>query len=538
MTANQIKVRRKSLPATRQKSRYLAIGAWAIIFAAAAISIWAFSGGFNAPSQSPEAVVETQQIRSVIRVPAGGDLQAAINRARGGDTVELQAGATYYGRINLPVKQTADFITIQSSAAAKLPENRRVSPSDAKLMAKIATRGAGEPAVSAEYGAHHYRFVGIEFAPGSSDYIYNLILFGAGEAKVADVPRDLEIDRCYLHPFKTGGVTRRAVALNSANTIIKNSYFEGFAFPGEETQAIGGWTGTKNAKIINNYIEAGAENILIGGSDPVSADLVPSDIEIRNNLLFKPPEWTPKNTVKTLFEIKNGRRIQLTGNVLENSPTGSAFRITVRNQDGAAPFSTIEDVLIKDNIIANAAQGINILGKDDTFPSQTLKRLQIVNNIFYKIEPTNPETNSYFVQIADGEDVLIANNTVFQTGNLTTFYGVMPRNFVFRDNIVGHGEYGIHGHSNIKSPLGQRFFRNNVIVNNKQVGAGDTSFPAGNFWINSFGDVGFVDLNGKNFRLAAPSRFKGKGADKTDIGANVENIAATMPEELFKRILR
>ena len=94
--------------------------------------------------------------------------------------------------------------------------------------------------------------LGIEFTASNADYIYNLVLFGNGE-KVSSLPHDLEIDRSYLRPYETG-VVRRGVALNSASTTIKNSYIEGFGFAGEETQGICGWTGTRNVKIINNYI--------------------------------------------------------------------------------------------------------------------------------------------------------------------------------------------------------------------------------------------------------------------------------------------
>ena len=99
------------------------------------------------------------------------------------------------------------------------------------------------PAVSAANGAHHYRFVGIEFAAGSGEYIFNLVLFGNNETMPDRVPHDLEIDRSYLHPFRTG-IVRRGIAVNSANTTIRNSYIEGFAFENEETQGICGWTGS------------------------------------------------------------------------------------------------------------------------------------------------------------------------------------------------------------------------------------------------------------------------------------------------------
>src|ERR1700758_2516910 len=58
-----------------------------------------------------------------------------------------------------------------------------------------------------------------------------------------------------------------------------------------DTQAIAGGAGDDPMgpfKIVNNFLEAGAECILLGGSD---ATMTPSDIEIRRNHLFKPMIW-------------------------------------------------------------------------------------------------------------------------------------------------------------------------------------------------------------------------------------------------------
>ena len=41
----------------------------------------------------------------------------------------------------------------------------------------------------------------------------------------------------------------------------------------------------------NNYLEAAGENVLFGGTDPTVTNLVPSDILLRRNHLFKPFEW-------------------------------------------------------------------------------------------------------------------------------------------------------------------------------------------------------------------------------------------------------
>lgn len=541
MSANQIRVRRKETIKPKRKWMNVALAASIILLgAAAAFAVIKFSN--NLVFFSPPLEITAEANRKIIRVPAGGDLQAAIEKANGGDVIELEAGATYYGKINLPVKQISDFITIQTSAARKLPADRRVSPAQSNLMAKIVTRGKGEPAVSAELGAHHYRFVGIEFASVSDDYIYNLILFGAGIKNLSEVPHDLEIDRCYIRSLKTG-VTRRGVAANSANTTIKNSYFEGFAYPQEETQAISAWTGTKNLKIINNYVEAGAENILIGGSDPASADLIPSDVEIRGNLLVKLAEWRGKATLKTLFEIKNGKRVRFIGNFLENNYVGSAFRVTVRNEEGGAPFSTIEDALISDNIIKGAGDGVNILGRDDMQKSGVLNGLKIVNNLWLDLDAGRFEGDGYFVQIRDGRNIEIAHNTVFQNGLIIKAYGTPTSNFVFRDNIVAYNKYGVaafdflDGSAATKQYFSQ-ILKNNLIVNNQTIAPGNFYIPAGNFKLNDYAEVGFADFSGKNFRLAVGSRFKGKATNKADIGCDIESLLSKMPKEFYERILK
>ncbi|HEX3102014.1 MAG TPA: right-handed parallel beta-helix repeat-containing protein [Pyrinomonadaceae bacterium] len=513
MSANlpNVRAKRRDAPRRAGVSVWMFVAGILLFAVAATLGFDLYSGKLGIIGPRFE-IVQNGAAR-IIKVPPGGNVQAALEQANSGDIVELQAGAVYFGEIKLPNKPLADFVTIQSSAAASLLPDKRVGPNQASSMAKIESRGGGKPAVSAANGANHYRFVGIEFTAGNAEYNYNLILFGNGEPE-AKLPHDLEIDRSYLHPFKTG-VVRRGIALNSANTNVKNSYIEGFGYPSEEAQGIAGWTGTRNIKIINNYIEGGAENILFGGSDPTSADLIPSDIEIRGNHLRKPREWNGKAALKTLFELKNAKRVQFTGNYLEDNWAGPAFRITIRNQDGAAPFSTIEDVLISNNIINRAADGINILGKDDTHPSQTLKHLRIENNLFLGVNGGGEYDGSgYFFQIADGEDITIVNNTVFNNGNVAKFHDAPPRGLIVRDNLVGHGDYGIHGIDN-RSADSRSIFQGNIFMNINRVPPSDYAFPSGNSIVGGMNDIGFINVAGNDYRLSTGSKFKGKGCDFT-----------------------
>lgn len=525
MAMNPVRVKSKAAPRPKRRLRilpWIAAASALLVLAALPFGYDYYSGKLGILLPQP-VVTETAQGR-VIKVPPGGNLQGALERAQSGDVIELQAGAVYAGQIDLPNKPLTDFVTIRSSAAADLPADQRVKPSQRSSMATITSGMAGRAAVMAANGAHHYRFVGIEFTSSGSIFNYGVVVLGGGEKRPENVPHTIEIDRSYIHPHKPGR-SRRGIALNSADTTIKNSYIEGFAGAGEETQGICGWTGTRNVTILNNYIEGGAENILFGGADPANAELIPTEIQIRQNHLNKPADWVKGVTVKTIFELKNAKKVQFTGNLLTNNWEGSAFRITVRNQDGAAPFSTIEDVTIRDNIIKGSGDGFNILGTDDTYDSQMLKRLEIVNNLLLDIGEREFSGRGYFIQVASGEGILIANNTVFNQGNIAIFHRDPPRAFEFRDNIVGHGEYGIHGLTDIRSAESARLFRNNVIVNNRSVLPSDMSFPTGNLLVPGYDSVGFINLADNDLRLSGSSKFK-------DIGCDFQRI----PEEIRNRI--
>ncbi|HEV2911712.1 MAG TPA: hypothetical protein VGX92_00230, partial [Pyrinomonadaceae bacterium] len=93
---------------------------------------------------------------ATLTVPSGGDFQAALNAAAPGDTIILEASASFIGPFTLPAKAStsSSFITIQSSALASLPASR-VSPQHASLMPKLLSPGNNLPALLTAPSAHH-----------------------------------------------------------------------------------------------------------------------------------------------------------------------------------------------------------------------------------------------------------------------------------------------------------------------------------------------------------------------------------------------
>src|SRR5215510_6975849 len=73
---------------------------------------------------------------NIIHVPAGGDLQQAIDAAQPGDTITLDPGAIYAGNFILRNKISDTFVTITTAGADPL-EGTRITPQTASRLAKI-----------------------------------------------------------------------------------------------------------------------------------------------------------------------------------------------------------------------------------------------------------------------------------------------------------------------------------------------------------------------------------------------------------------
>ena len=391
-----------------------------------------------------------------IQVPAGGDLQGAINRARPGDTIVLEAGATYVGNFVLPARANDEaFITIRSSALdATLPgATARIGPGDAPRLPKLRSPN-NQPALATAPGAHHYRLLFLEFQANVKGF-GDIITLGDGSTaqnKLAAIPHDLVVDRCLVRGDPDAG-QKRGIALNSASTSVVNSYIADIKGEGQDTQAIAGWNGPGPYTIVNNYLEAAGENLIFGGTDPAVPNLVPSDITIKGNHLFKPIAWRNSRwTVKNLLELKNARRVTIADNLIEYNwqagQSGFAVVFTPRNQDGRCPWCQVEQVTFEGNVLRHSAAGISILGHDDQNPSLQTRNITIRNNIVSDIDSSNWGGNGYFMMtLGEPRDILVDHNTVIQerAAGILTVDGPPILGFVFTNNVMRHNEYGLKG---------------------------------------------------------------------------------------------
>jgi hypothetical protein len=366
-----------------------------------------FGAAQDGPAHLPKACIYTavSGARSpgrIVPVAAGADLQAALDSAQCGDTIALQAGATFTGAFTLRANPCDDqhWITIRTSTpdAGLPPEGTRITPCYAgvtslpgrpafncpttrNVLAKIVfphgSSASGPIGFAA--GAKHYRLLGLEITrlPGTGP-VKDLVAVFKGSAD------HIVVDRSWLHGTEQDETEAGLNLSGMTYAGIIDSFFTDFhciAITGNCTDAksIGGGIGTYRGgpyKVVNNFLEASGENVLFGGG---SATTTPADIEIRRNHFFKPMSWKQGEPgyvggvsgnpfiVKNHLELKNAQRVLFEGNVLENSwagfsQTGFSILLTPKNQHtrigtNVCPICQVTDITIRYNAISHVDSG-------------------------------------------------------------------------------------------------------------------------------------------------------------------------------------
>lgn len=487
---------------------------------------------------------------ATLTVNAGGDLQGAIDAARPGDTILIAAGAVFTGNYTLPDKGGSTYITIRSAASdASLPAaGVRIDPSYAAALPKIRSTQNG-PAFRTIGAASYWRLQFLEILPSVSTSAVNLLELGTTgpwQTALSQVPHHLVVDRCYVHGV-AAYAQRRAIALNSGDTQILNSYISEIKGQEMDTQAIAGWNGPGPYVIENNHIEAAGENIMFGGSDPAIPNMVPSNMTIRRNLITKPISWMSAPwTVKNLIELKNADTVLIEGNIIENNwaagQQGYAFMLTPRNQENTAPWSVVQNVIVQNNVIRHVAAVFNILGYDDIYGSRQAANIYIRNNLIYDVStaystPANP-ANGWFAVIGNGpRDIVIDHNTIDNDGNdtialyeaiswqaTTAIYGLVITNNLMRDNA-----YGIFGSNSQEGSVSLNAYAPGAVVLRNAIAGADSRYPAGNDlptlaqWM-----ADFVNRSAADYRLVSTSPSKSSGTDGKDLGVDLNTLNAAM----------
>jgi hypothetical protein len=360
---------------------------------------------------------------------------------------------------------------------------------------------SGLPALRTDPRANHYKLIGIEFRTASaSNSADALIELGSGgQTHVSDIPHDLILDHCLVTAFSEQPL-KRGISLDSSDTTIRNCYIAGFKSAEQDAQAIAGVYGPGPFHIINNYLEASGENLLFGGAPPNIAGLVPSDIEIRGNYLYKQPSWRSdiKNwRVKNLFELKSARRVIFEGNTLENcwrdnyTDDGGYGAINLVATPDSGAWAAVEDVTIRNNEMRHTQNVLNIyvILNIHGIPANNQSGLGITveNNLFWDVSWAlygNAQANDSqsgrgsFIKISQMANVTVNHNTVLQDGYIISPYGPQSPGFVFTNNIVNYKD-GIRGENGTQDGSAMAsYFPGGILNKNVMIGGNSNNMLA------------------------------------------------------------
>ena len=549
-------------------------------------------GSSDGPATLPQACVNTALANTpsngnVTTLQAGGNLQTALNNLACGDTLQLQAGATFTGVFVFPAKNcdNAHWITIRTSApdASLPPEGTRVTPCyagvtslpgrpafncgsvGAFLARVVMSPMEGSGPIQFASGANHYRLMGLEITRSvGTGVVYNLISFQ--HSATAD---HIILDRVWVHGTAHDDTTRGIELGGSMYLGVVDSFFTDFhctSVTGSctDAQTLGGGLGSLPMgpyKVVNNFLESSGENILFGGGP---ATLTPADIEIRRNHFFKPFTWKLGQPgfvggvsgnpfiVKNHFELKNAQRVLLEGNILENtwggfSQTGYSVLLTPKNQSGLCAACQVTDVTVRYSTISHVAGGFQIANalSDSGYPALAGHSYSIHDVTVDDIQAAAYDGPGVFALVSTVTPLLhnltINHVTAFPSNSLMfvgDISGSRMSNFVFTNNVLTTGRYPIWttgggtancAYTDVPLTTITTCFSPVTFTNNAFITGSSSQWPTGNWFTSSASTVQFANFSagtGGDYTLLSTSPYATAGTDGKPLGADISGIAS------------
>jgi hypothetical protein len=462
----------------------------------------ASANGFDGPAELPLIYIQTAMSNtpapgSTITVNSGGNLQSALNSASCGDTIQLQAGATFSGVFTFPALNCDDnhWIIVRTSASdSVLPaEGSRLTPcyagvaslpgrpafqcpSTNNVVAKLLLASGDNGPIVFAAGANHYRLIGLEVTRLVGTGYVNALLSVAS----AGIANNIILDRVWVHGTAQDETTRGIDFSGGTYLSVVDSYFTDFhciSVSGSctDAQAINGGLGDDQMgpyKIVDNFLEASGENILFGGG---AATATPADIQISQNHMFKPLTWMKGQPgyvggangnpfiVKNFVELKNAQRVLIDGNIMDDtwggfSQVGFAILLSPKNPGSTSPcpICQVTDVTIRYDSISHVGAGLQIANALSDYGNAAFdgERYSIHDIVIDDINGVTYDGPSEFAEVlvSAGAPVLqnvtinhvtaFPSSTMFVVGDMVAVSTQM-KNFFFTNSIVNAGTYPV-----------------------------------------------------------------------------------------------
>lgn len=280
-----------------------------------------------------ESLIATYRWELPLVVPAGGDLQSALNT--GHPNIFLEGGTYGAAVINHPVTLTGNGSALHNPTGPAL----HVVPGTKGVIASDLSCTSGWRGAVVQLGDN----------------------VATTQSTLDQVPTHIKLQRVIV-PTHRG---KRGFEINAAAELLDCNAFDIYDPALADSQAIAVLNTPGPVTVLGGTFEAGSENILIGGDTLKIPGIIQTDLTFDGVTLRKPLSWRTdgiNRAVKNLFEVKAGRRVTLKNSSLSGSwkasQDGWAIVITPKNNN------FIEGVLIDNVTVTDAGSGIQFLGRD------------------------------------------------------------------------------------------------------------------------------------------------------------------------------
>ena len=396
---------------------------------------------------------------TTFRVKPGDDLQAALDQATFGDTILVTPGG-YKGKFVLRKKDGTGVIRVRADVDPGNFTSPKpwVLPEHAPAMFRLESVDGYSPVLVTEAGAHGFSFQGMDVPPVRPDRDQVVLGVGADQTTVESIPFGFEFDQCYFHGDPTPGKGQhRGIAAQVIGLTVRRSCFKDHFEVGRDSQCIAAWNGAGPFVLVDNFLEASGENVMFGGAGISVPDLVPTDILIQGCHFSKNVDWKTHPTppgVKNLFEIKNGQKVRVVGNLFENcwkhAQMGYCFMITPSNSTGTMPWVRAHDIVIEYNVIRRVGSLLNVNNGQGVGPTQGTKGLTFRQNLAYDINTVNLGDDR-MIMLGGGPDQVTIDHNIMLGDDVPQGYLVLYSDpalhqmdaLKYTNNVAREGSYGL-----------------------------------------------------------------------------------------------
>lgn len=185
--------------------------------------------------------------------------------------------------------------------------------------------------------------------------------------------------------------------------------------------------------------------MIIGGADPAIPNVNCTDVEIRDNLFYKPPSWKGVYLVANNWETKSSSRVWLQGNVFDGSwpdaQIGFVWNWKTANQSGGCNWCQSSHLTAVYNVLQNGAMGMQLTGCE-TYgrvgaTCVNTNHVRVSRNVFRQISTPGAagfSSSARNMMIGQVGAAAISDN-VFDKATPTT--GTFYHAFMFSTTVVG-----------------------------------------------------------------------------------------------------